>query len=167
MYSSFALMAVAGALLNNVSLSTAWVNDYRVGRELGQQQQKPLVVFVGQGGFDWKQITQEGQPDGQVQKLLAERYVRVYMDSRTEYGRKVADAIGVSGGRGLVISDRQGGMMAFRHTGELSAQDLARRLERYADPNLAVQTTETVNPPAPAAGSVPYYYPSFGGACRT
>ena len=97
----------------------------------------------------------EGQADAGVQKLLAERYVRVYLDADTEAGRQLAATLGVSGQHGLVISDRSGGVMAFRHDGDLPAQDLARRLEKYADPDLTVKTTETVCAAGPAAESVP------------
>ena len=54
MLGTFTLLAAVGALINNVSLSTAWVHDYRTARDLGLRQQKPLAIFVGRGGFDWR-----------------------------------------------------------------------------------------------------------------
>ena len=49
----------------------------------------------------------------------------------------------LSGGTGLVISDRTGQLQAFRHEGALDGADLKAYLERYGAPERAVTATET------------------------
>ena len=169
MLSTLSVVAALGAMVQSISLSSAWNDDYRAARELGLQHHRPLAVFLGKGAFDWKQITREGQTNAGVQKLLAERYVRVYIDTDTAYGRELATSLGLAGSRGLVISDRTGDVMAFRHDGDLAAWEVAQRLARYSDPDLTVRTTESLAPPPAPVTQAVYqsYAPAFGGVCRT
>ena len=169
MYTSYALLSLAGMLANIPQPS--WESDYRLARQIGERTQKPIAVFIGSGSVSWRQLTHEGQFDADIQRRLNDRFVRVYLDVSTPYGRKVADALGVSANQGLVISDRTGGYMAFRHSGDLPAKDVAKCLTRYSDAEHVVRTTETdPNNPTPVAQPTPsfqYYQPSYGNYCRT
>jgi hypothetical protein len=170
MYTSFALLSLA-SMLSNIP-QPSWENDYRLALKTCERTQKPIAVFIGSGSANWRQLTREGQFDADIQRMLNDRFVRVYLDSTTPYGRQVADSFGVSAGRGLVISDRQGGYMAFRHIGELPAKDVAKCLTRYSEADFVVRATETdPNRPAPVAPqttpSFQYYQPSYSNFCRT
>ena len=168
MYTSIALIAMSSTWLVNIPVSPSWERDYRVAREIGAKHQKPLAVFVGGGEMNWKQVTREGQPDADVSKVLSEQYVRVYVNAETPEGRQLAESFGLTGTRGLVISDRTGGLQAFRHDGDLSAQDLARHLTRLGSLDHVVSTTESN---APVQVQAPAYYqpPTMSnfGVCRT
>src|SRR5262245_49052514 len=150
MYSSIALLAMTACGLANIPVTPPWERDYSTARQIGGKTQKPLVVFFGSGSMTWRQLTREGKPDADVVKLLSEQYVRLYVNGETAEGRNLARAFGLSGPRGLVISDRSGHLQAFRFDGDLAAQDLARCLARYGKPDHVVSTTEgNVAPPAP------------------
>lgn len=174
MFTTFTMMALSGALLNHTALSANWMSDYNFARQVGTHAARPLVVFVGKGAVDWKQLTREGTFDAEVQKTLTEKYVRVYIDIDTPKGKAIAEAFGV-GTRGLVISDRAGTRMAYQCVGDMPAKELARQLSRIADPNFKPTTTEiyTDAPPAAPAAQMNTYAPqtyrfgSGGGICRT
>lgn len=164
----FSLVLALGANIAPGQLS--WERDYRLARELGVRLKKPLAVFVGSGSEGWCQLAREGKLDHAVQKTLADNYVRVYLDRRTESGREVAAAFGIDGKCGLVISDRTGGLQAFWHQGELSLTELSQVLTRYGSPDFVVRTTETHHYPAQTEAS--YVQPAsyqnyFQPTCRT
>jgi hypothetical protein len=165
MYTSFALFAMAGLVTNNAILP--WELDYRAARQLSEKKQRPLAVFLGSGAVNWQQITREGAYDAEVQKLLLQQYIRVYVDVKTDYGRKLAEMFGLNEDHGLFISDRTGGYMAFRHDGTASAKDLVRHLNRYSDPDHIVVTTETDRRTLIAPMTTANYQNIFGQQCLT
>ena len=174
MYTSIALLALSGTWLANLPTTPTWEFDYHSARQIVEKAHKPLALFLGRGDANWRQLTREGQPDADIAKLLTEQYVRVYVNVETAEGRKTAEAFGLSGTRGLVISDRSGELQAFRHDGDLSAQDLARHLTRFGSPDHLVVTTETNAPiaaPVPVQAPAPSYYqpPTMNhfAPCRT
>ena len=170
MNSSIALLALWGALVPQVNrLSLNWEQDYRQARATGVRVQKPLAVFVGTGADGWKQLLREGNLDAELRKTLVDRYVPVYINQDTDDGKQMAELFGLSGKHGLIISDRSGGAMAFRHDGDLTAKDLARHLTRFSDPDHVVTTTEygggaPAPAPAPTSAGVIYQNPF---ACQT
>jgi len=80
----------------------------------------------------------------ECRRHLASHYVCAYVDTSTESGKRLADAFELPGGQGIIISDRTGGVQAFRHEGTLSNADLGAYLERYAGER-AITTTETAD----------------------
>ena len=91
-------------------------------------------------------------------KLLADKYVCVYADTASPAGKALAAMFDVQRDQGVVLSDRTGATQAFWHQGQLSNQNLARYLQKYADDQTVVRTTETVNM------SRTSFYPSSFGA---
>src|SRR5262249_11839992 len=96
------------------------------------------------------------------------KYIPVFVNTDTDAGKRLARAFEMSSGKGIVISDRTGALQAFWHEGDLSNQNLARYLQRYSDPNLAVRTTE-MNPSQPVSYYGPEGHakggPPAGGCC--
>src|SRR4051812_30165651 len=164
MYSSIALLAMTACGLANIPVTPSWERDYSTARQIGEKSKKPLAVFFGSGNVNWRQLTREGKPDAEIVKLLSDQYVRVYVNGDTADGRNLAQAFGLIGTRGLVISDRTGDLQAFRFDGDLAAEDLARHLARYGSPAHVVSTTEgNVAPPAPAPVIPATYQPPAWG----
>ena len=94
-----------------------------------------------------------------MNKLLAEKYVCVYVNTDTAEGQALAGRFEVAS-RGLIISDRKGTSQAYSLSGSLTKAELVKTLEKYADQNGEVGTTETVVrevPPARAAYAAQYY----------
>jgi hypothetical protein len=166
-------IALAGLLAASASVLAAeapsWVNDYRTARERVSQEQKPLAVIVAPGA-NWEKVAKDGQFSDEVGQRLRRDFVCLYVDSTTPDGRKLADALELPKGVGVVVSDRTGELQAFRHAGELSSGDLSKALTRAADPELVVRSTATVESqaPKPAVRSQSYYAPVAPGAfCPT
>jgi hypothetical protein len=159
MYTSLGMLALAG--LFSVSAapdSLSWRRVYSLAKEEGQRGGKPLAVVIGTGPGGYHGLSGEGKLSPATQRLLARGYVPLYVDAATPAGKKLAEAFGVGSGPGLVISDRTGELQAFRHSGSLTDSVLAEHLERFADPNHVVRTTEQVQ------NSRVSYYPEGNGS---
>ncbi len=168
MHTSIVWVALMGA---------TWLNDYSQARRLGATQKKPLAVFLSPGKEGWGKRATEGNGGAEVRRLLADRYVCVAIDTATADGRRLASAFEMSGGQGIILSDRRGDRQAFRHEGELRNGDLSRYLERHSATNRPAETTEThttartsnyyapstLNPPTFQGWTQPNYYGNFSG----
>jgi len=140
MYTSVLLVALSSVAAPSDRDSLTWQNDYAAARRQGESAGKPLAVFIGSGKAGWEKVCRDDMP-GECKEMLAAKYVPCYIDTSTDEGRRLAPLFKVNG-TGLVISDRTGELVAFRHEGELSSGEMGRYLERYADPSRAVTTTE-------------------------
>jgi hypothetical protein len=166
MHTSVLLIALSGVSSPSyVEEAPTWHTDYSAARKQCQSEKKPMAVFVNSGKEGWHKLAKDGSLGNEIEKTLATRYVCLYVDSATMAGKALASALGLETGRGLVISDSSAQAMAFYHEGGLANRDMARYLNRFADPDRVVQYTETN--PAPASSYQSNYPPaqqrSFGG----
>jgi hypothetical protein len=179
MYTSLVLVALAGlpAVGQAEESDVRWQKDYLKACERAQSQGKPIAVFFGTEPEGASQVARDGQLSAEVTHLLSLSYVPVYLDSKSEAGRKWAQQFEVPGGVGLVISDQACTVQAFHHAGRLANADLARTLRRFAESGREVRTTESIQTqrvsyyqpaaaqPAyqPAYPPMPVYYGGYGG----
>ena len=166
MYTSLAILALA----NFVAPSPAPVRphrseDYWFAQKYAQKEQKPLAVFIGSGQKGFHKLSWEGNLTPRVQKLLAEEYVCVYLDTTQKNARNLAEEFEITEGLGLVISDRTGQIQAYHHDGGLAASALAAKLQKYADPELEVQTTESNARISYYPSGQTYTQPAMGRGC--
>jgi hypothetical protein len=150
----YTLMAVV-ALTTSVSTTTlsqtpTWHNDYAAARSRAAAVGKPMAVFVGNGQAGWGSVVRDGSLDPAVNRLLAEKFVCLYVDTATAAGRSLAGAFEVAG-HGLIISDRKGTSQAYSLSGDLTRAELVRALEKYAEAGPEAQATETIVREAPAS----------------
>jgi hypothetical protein len=150
----YTLMAVV-ALTTSVSTATlspnpTWLDDYGAARARVAAAGKPMAVFVGSGQDGWGSVVRDGSLDPALNKLLADKFICLYVDTTTAGGRALAGAFEVAG-HGLVISDRKGASQAYSLSGDLTKAELVRALEKYAEVGAEAQATETVIREAPAA----------------
>lgn len=167
MQTLYVVVALAGSVAGNIPERPNWRTDYFEARAANAG--KPLAVFLGSGANGWEHVIREGIDPKAVQ-LLKEKYTCVFVDTDSRGGAGLASAFAVNG-RGLVISDRTGDAQQFHHSGDLSANDLCRALERYADPYRPFVATETLAqihpPPAPVYQyHPPYQHPYYAPAIR-
>jgi hypothetical protein len=158
MYASVLLIALTGPLTLNTSKEPVWLNDYAAACKQSQKLGKPLALFVGSGSAGWNRMSRDGQLSEDTAEILAKKYVCIYVDTNRNEGHELAVALEMPNHLGIVISDSTGTYQAFRHEGDLRAQDLNRYLHRYSDPQRVVTTTES-NPgddPPPR-----YYRPQY------
>jgi hypothetical protein len=142
MYTTVVVFALTGFTWT-AETAPSWWTDYTQARQQGMMEKKPVAVFIGTGQDGWGKLAREGNLEKEQKDLLANRYVCVYVDVASEEGRRIAQRLEIAGGRGLVISDHSGALMAFHHEGDLAGRDLTRYLERYSDPSRRVLVTET------------------------
>ncbi len=180
MYITVVAVALAGLLTPAALDRPAWQTDYSAARKLGREGHRPLAVFIGSGQAGWNAVSRDGKLSSEARRILAANYVCVYVDTTRKVGENLASAFDVPDGTGLVISDASGRFQAFHHSGELDDGVLIERLQRYADPQHVVISTEsdgseqvsyyqpTDYVPQPSYRPAPVFYPSFarmGGGC--
>jgi hypothetical protein len=167
MYTSILLVALSIAPAAD-TMVPSWSTDYGMASKQSATALKPLAVVLGTGEAGYDKLDREGKLTTEANGLLASKYVCVYVNTDTPEGKSLAKAFEMPNGRGIVISDRTGDVQAFRHEGDLKSSDLVRYLERYADPERAVRTTEgtvsqrisSYEPSAPAGYAPTGYAPS-------
>jgi hypothetical protein len=174
MYTSLGLVALAGFFLSPSLEAPSWRHSYHQAQQEGQRTGKPLAVVIGSGKQGFNALDDEGQLSPGVRKLLAAKYVPVYLDVKTPSGKQLAEAFAISKGTGIILSDRSGELEAFFHAGTLADADLVYYLRRFAEPGRAIRTTERVPseqvsqyPPQedPASGSFAQpYVPTYSAA---
>lgn len=162
MYASIALFALSGVFAA-IDDGPKWLNDYHLARKQSASENKPLAVFVGSGREGWNKVSREGELAKDVQRLLSQKYVCVYINRMENEGWKLAHAFELTAGPGLIISNRAGQLQAFRHEGDLETADMERYLARYADPDRVVTQTETY----PQRRVSNYYDPSNGNGAQS
>lgn len=138
MHATIALFALSGFVMIT---EPTWLDDYGLAQNQVREGKRPLAVFVGSGQKGWNRMSQDGKLDVEIKRLLASKYVCLYVDTDQKEGEKLAAAFEIYSGPGLVISDSSGKVQAYRNYGRLPNEDLARQLRRYADSELVVRTT--------------------------
>src|SRR5689334_16221108 len=134
MFTAMALVALLGYQTNN----PGWLDDYSAARAKVTVAGKPMAVFVGSGKAGWESAVRDGF-DPAVSKLLAEKFVCLYVDASTAKGKSLAAAFQV-GDRGVVLSDRTGRTQAYSAAGTISRAELSRALVAYGDVEVAQKT---------------------------
>jgi hypothetical protein len=150
MYTMMAVVALATSVsTSSLSPNPSWLNDYGIAQARVAIVGKPMAVFLGSGQDGWRTVVRDGAMTPAVSKLLAEKFVCLYVDTSTSAGSALAGSFQVAS-RGLVISDKAGTAQAYSLSGDLTGSELVRTLEKYADTAEAAQATETIVREAPA-----------------
>jgi hypothetical protein len=142
MYTSMTIIALTSLLTFQGAEGPNWQTDYFAARQQAIKAGKPLAVVFGSGEEGYDKVSQPGL-NGATRKMLANDYVCCYVDVSTKAGRDLAATFEITKGVGIVLSDRSGKVQAFHHDGSLAVAELRRGLERFADPNVVVNTTVT------------------------
>src|SRR5260370_21486753 len=131
MYPSVAIFALANFIPPSPAPAAPhWFQDYWTAQKRGQSEKKPLAVFVGSGQNGFSKLSGDGNLTEPVQKILAEKYVCVYLDTTKKIGMNLADDLQITKGLGLVISDRSGRIQAYHHDGGFSAHRLPAKMQK-------------------------------------
>jgi hypothetical protein len=145
MNTSILTIVLTGAWLAGVNAAPTWQHDYRQAQQQASAQKKPLVVVFGSGANGWTKVIREDAPSPEAKQLLIDKYVCMYVDTASHAGKRFAQDFDISGSTGVVISDQVGTSQAFWHQGDMADKTLVRYLQKYADPQVVVNGTETVN----------------------
>ena len=134
-------------------------SSYARAVTLASEQHKPVAVFIGAGEAGYAKLVADGSLPAEATKTLQSQYVCLYVDTTTASGLELAGQFKMS--EGLVISDRTGGVQAFRHIGTITAADLTTTVRTFADPGVVVNTTvQTGAPVAAPVMAAPVYAPA-------
>ena len=150
MYTAMAFVALT---MGTLSTNPTFLDDYRAAQAKVTVAGKPMAVFVGSGKAGWESVIREGGFDPAATKLLAEKFVCLYVDSSTPAGKSLASAFQV-GDRGVVLSDRIGLTQVYSAVGTVSRAELTRALVAYADVKDVPKATETKGAAPAAPGTV-------------
>jgi hypothetical protein len=154
--------SILAIVLASALLTPSWYSDYGQAQQQSAQQKKPLVVLFGAGTNGWTKVVRAESPSAEVKKILANDYVCVFVDTDSPAGKKLAQTFDVTAATGMVISDRAGTTQAFWHQGDMTNANVAHYLQKYADPKVVVEGTETTNPVRTS-----YYPPATQSAPRS
>ncbi len=127
MYTSFIVLAMLGAPVNNAAPS--W-QSYTQASQMVEREMKPVAVFLGTGQKGWEKVA--GSLGAEAEKVLSASYLCAYVDTDTPEGEKLAKAFEIKSGVGVVLSDRKGEKQAFWHEGTMQQTNLVRQLVRFS-----------------------------------
>lgn len=169
MYTSVLLLTIA-QICGTLSPPPYWNRDYRLAWERAEAAQRPLAIVVNGGKNGWNGISTNGELGLEVRKLLAEKYICLYVDAAEPEGQDLAKSFKAAQLPTLILSDRSRAYVALRHSGPLESDQLVQVLQRYTTAQVA-----TVSPPVIESQPVYYRPPApvmpvrvFGGrACAT
>src|SRR5271165_6234409 len=120
MYTSVTVVALVSFFaIPTPPTGVRWHTDYNRAQTEAKKEGKPLAVFIGSDSTRYAGMSQDGRLAASTAMYLAANYVCLYADTQDETGRRLADELAISQGRGLVISDRTGQLQAFCHDGDL------------------------------------------------
>src|SRR5204863_4463155 len=120
------------------------------------------AIVVGNGIKGWQEISKNGDLDKDVRELLDAHFVCVYLDSSTDSGKKMANALAVGSGPALIIGDRSGTNQAFRYKGSLTTRQLTDTLKRFSKVGeVATATESSVTASTPSSAAQTPNYPSY------
>jgi hypothetical protein len=141
--------------LSAVATGPTWLTDYRAALARVSAEHKPVAVFIAPGANGYAKLVHEGQLGTDATLLLSQQYVALHIDPTTPAGQQTAQSFGMT--EGLVISDRSGGIQAYRHVGPLSQAELTASLRVCAEttPAIVPVSTSTSHYPAAPAVSAP------------
>jgi len=153
-------MVSISSLAALVTLATAaaptapsFQSSYSRAVTLASEQQKPVAVFIGAGQAGYANLVADGTMPVEATKTLQSQYVCLYVDTTTADGQELAGRFRMS--EGLVISDRTGGLQAFRHNGTITAAELTNSVRTFAEPGFVANTTVQAGRVVAAPAAVP------------
>jgi hypothetical protein len=167
MSTSILTFALAGVLLAGQSNAPTWESSYGQAQQRSASMQKPMAVFLGFGPNGWSQVVRDGAPSAQISQILGEKYLCVYIDMTTPHGMKLAQAFAIDGEPGVVLSNATGDSQAFWHAGKMTNPGLARYLQKYANPRVALNGTELADAAATGSPALAAITPARSGNSST
>jgi hypothetical protein len=126
------LLAIAWGVGSESDASPAWHVSYAAALAEVRQVDKPLFVLFDGGPSAVVRVV-GGSPalHDDVTRALAADYVRMYVDTATESGQKLAAKFGASDLPLAVVVDRSGSWQMYRRSGVPSSTELAGALSEY------------------------------------
>lgn len=118
-----AAFALTGALTPTATPEFTVQPDYARALKVAAAEQKPVAVLIG-AGDTFAKLMRDANLTAETKKALGEKFVCVSVDVTTPAGKELAGQFQMTDG--LVISTAGGAFQSVRHTGAVSATDLAK-----------------------------------------
>jgi hypothetical protein len=142
-------------VIGATSASPSWTFDYGRALQRAEAAKKPVAVFIGSGKEGWKSVCEEGNLSPEAHRLLADRYVCVYLDADQQAQQKIVRSFEPGRMPLLVVSTGDRKFEAYRHSGKITNAALA---EVLRDP-ASHERSQSYTGPASVV--------SYEAACRT
>jgi len=164
-----AVVALSGSLAPAAKPEFQAQTDYGQALKQASTEKKPMAVLIGKGDTFAKLMADTGLT-AEAKQTLTEKYVCVTVDVGTKSGAELAGQFQLTDG--LVISSAGGTHQALRHSGAVTATDLAKHATTYATATGVPATTATAGVPVvtstsfyssdatPSASAPTYVYPA-------
>jgi hypothetical protein len=124
-------------VLSLPTVPAGWNHDYDLALQKARAAKKPLAVFVGTGKDGWNAVCAEGDLGPEVSRLLAEKYVCLYVDAGRIAHKELAQSFEAGRSPLLVLSTHDRTYQAYRHEGAQANANLATALRRHAEEPVA------------------------------
>lgn len=138
MFTTSMMATVIAGLFASGSLASQpdWTESYGKAMVQAGEKKRPVAVFLSAG--EMTKLTNGKGLGSDALKSLKSNFVSVKIDTTTEDGKKVAAAFNMT--QGFVISDRSGKVIALRHDGELTPEQVTEYLTKYEKVETVVNT---------------------------
>src|SRR4051794_35387720 len=125
-----AVVALSGSLAPGAKPEFQAQTDYGQALKRAADEKKPMAVLIGKGDVFAALMTDAGLSD-QAKTTLRDKFVCVAVDVNTPNGAQLAGQFQLTDG--LVISSVGGTHQALRHSGAVTAAELAKHTATYAN----------------------------------
>jgi len=139
-----AAIALSGSLAPAAKPEFQAQTDYGQALKQASSEKKPMAVLIGKGDT-FAKLMADANLSAEAKKTLADKYVCVTVDVGTKSGAELAGQFQLTDG--LVISSVGGTHQALRHSGAVTATDLATHATTYATATGVPATTATAGVP--------------------
>ncbi len=138
MFTTSMTAAVIAGLFASGSLASQpdWTESYGKAMVQAGEKQRPVAVFLSAG--ELTKLTNGKVLASDALKSLKSNFIPVKVDTTTEEGKQLATAFGMT--QGVVISDRSGKLVALRHEGEVTPEQVSEYLTKFEKVETVVNT---------------------------
>jgi thioredoxin-related protein len=155
---SFVLGTVLSLLLNDLNNSRTWESSYAKAIQDVQRTDKPLFIVFDKGSSSFRNMVHENPfLSEQVEEALSADYLRMFVDTETEAGKKLAGQFEADELPRIVVIDRSGEWQVYRKSGSPTSDQVQSVLAQYRRSKITTSpsTTDTrFYPPSSSSSTV-------------
>jgi hypothetical protein len=133
-------------LLADSTPARAWNDSYAQAVAEVKRTDRPLFVVLDRGSSPVGRMVRDGTfLSTEVEEALAADYVRLFVDTETEFGRKLAAQFGAIELPRVVIIDRTGEWQVYRRSGTHTSSEVLSQLARHRRSKIVISSDTSVS----------------------
>lgn len=118
-----AVVASTGVVGNANNSPLRWHDHYGTAKSVAQQTRRPMVVVIENPRVETEKLDVQGIAAQDRRKMQTEKFELCRVNVNTVYGKKVAEAFGVSTFPHTVVTDELSKKIVFRKSGQMDPGD--------------------------------------------